>query len=186
MVDEFFWDNVRSFTQTNMVTLLILAGVIGGALLIFTIVLICTVKNRQKIYEYKRKQHSNSRANHTLQQNRVYKHRTNSLEAISNGNPATSASNLLSASSAVTNDITNPEMQSLPSNSPPAYHKITSEISLFENFEDEEGCEAGAEEENDNEVSMVSWFDDTYGTLYRKHRLGSQRPKIEEHETIDM
>ena len=26
---------------------------------------------------------------------------------------------------------------------------------------------------NENDDSMVSWFDDAYGTLYKKHRLGS-------------
>ena len=36
------------------------------------------------------------------------------------------------------------------------------------------------EEENQNDVSMVSWFDDAYGTLYRKHKMGSSRQPVTE------
>lgn len=56
--NEFFWDNVRRFAQSNMVTLLILAGVIGTAFLVFIIILICTIKNRKQIYnQYKKTNH---------------------------------------------------------------------------------------------------------------------------------
>ena len=76
MADEFFWDNVRRFARSNMVTLLILAGVIGTAFLIFAVILVCTITNRKKIYDQYKKA-NNHRSNNTRYESSIRKIESN-------------------------------------------------------------------------------------------------------------
>jgi len=207
--NEFFWDNVRRFAQSNMVTLLILAGVIGTAFLVFIIILICTIKNRKQIYNQYKKANVHSRnvrheETHVSKQAEANLNIANTTSSVNQATTITCASNnqiMYSSSvqhSAVSmqpydqneSTMTNPEMALLPNtparlqaNSHLFRKQLDSEISVFENHEGEEEAREGkfeaVEEENQNDVSMVSWFDDAYGTLYRKHKMGSSRQPVD-------
>lgn len=206
--NEFFWDNVRRFAQSNMVTLLILAGVIGTAFLVFIIILICTIKNRKQIYnQYKKTNHHSRNVRYEGTVSKQAEANLNIANTASSVNQATiitcASNNQIMYSSSVQHSavsmqpydqnestMTNPEMALLPNtparqqaNSNLFRKQLDSEISVFENHEGEETGEGkfeAVEEENQNDVSMVSWFDDAYGTLYRKHKMGSSRQPVTE------